>query len=372
MVDVFEREHPEVQAAVAFALRSVGEARPSDPIALLAEKLLEYSRTHVRASTPVRPAAVDSGRSSSSAGAGGADEEDAADRARLAAARARGKSKRQAVFSEPVKLDINFVPTIIPKTAEQKAEIVSVISKNFLFRGMDADAERLIVDAMDIKSFSPGDTLIKQGDMGDFYYVLTEGTCEILVNGKKVFEAAKGMGFGELALLYDAPRAATVVAMTDVRAWAVDRMTFKQVMIGTTIRKREVFEAFLQRVPIFSTLTRPELLVIADTLIAEEVAAGTQVIVEGDVSADRFYLVEEGELKAERRGIEGEVCDRLGSGAYFGELSLLTNAPRAATITTCTPCKLLAMDRAAFLRLLGPIEDLLRRNISLYMHYVAT
>ena len=139
-------------------------------------------------------------------------------------------------------------------------------------------------------------------DMGDFFYVVSEGKCDILVNGKcvrdgeynsrcavasaqvcaplqkkktwysayrlrisaplslfllhrycpllfrslahapravrrKVIETGKGKGFGELALLYDAPRAATVVATSDVRAWAVDRVTFKHVMIGTTMRK---------------------------------------------------------------------------------------------------------------------------------------
>lgn len=74
--------------------------------------------------------------------------------------------------------------------------------------------------------------------MGDYYYVLSSGVCDIFVNGKKVLEVHKGRGFGELALLYDAPRAATVVASSDdVRTWAVDRITFKQVMIGTTMKK---------------------------------------------------------------------------------------------------------------------------------------
>jgi CRP-like cAMP-binding protein len=50
-------------------------------------------------------------------------------------------------------------------------------------------------------------------------------------------QAVKGMGFGELALLYDSPRAATVVASSAVQTWAIDRVSFKRVMIGTTIRK---------------------------------------------------------------------------------------------------------------------------------------
>lgn len=187
----------------------------------------------------------------------------------------------------------------------------------------------------------------------------------------KVLETGKGKGFGELALMYDAPRAATVVATSEVvRAWAVDRVTFKQVMIGEAIRKRELYESFLSRVPIFSTLTREEILTIADAFVPEEVKAGTVVVQQGDEEADRFYVVEEGELKAEIEGVEGEVCDRLKSGSYFGERALIMDVPRAATVTAVADSKLLAMDRAAFLRLLGPIQDVLARSIELYERYV--
>jgi cAMP-dependent protein kinase regulator len=187
-----------------------------------------------------------------------------------------------------------------------------------------------------------------------------------------VLETGKGKGFGELALMYDAPRAATVIATSEsgVKTWAVDRVTFKQVMIGTTIRKREMYEAFLSRVPIFSTLTREEVLTIADAFVPEEVKAGTVVVKQGDTEADRFYIVEEGELKAEIEGVEGEVCDRLKSGSYFGERALIMDVPRAATVTAVTDSKLLAMDRASFLRLLGPIQDILARSIETYERYI--
>lgn len=261
-----------MRPAVTFALRSVGNARPLDPVALLAEKLMEYNAAHGTAPARTEPAPPAAG----GAGAGGGDEEDAAEQARMLAARGRGKNRRQVVFSEPVKLDKEFKPVVIPKTDEEKAEISAVMAANILFKGMDDDARRLIVDSMSLKSFAPGDTIIKQGDMGDFYYVVSEGMCDILVGGKKVVELGKGRGFGELALMYDAPRAATVLAKpaedggTGVKAWAVDRDTFKHIMIGTTIRKREMYEAFLRAVPIFSTLTREEILTIAGACSASQ------------------------------------------------------------------------------------------------------
>lgn len=213
--------------------------------------------------------------------------------------------------------------------------------------------------------------IIKQGDMGDFYYVVSSGTCDILVNDRKVLETGKGKGFGELALLYDAPRAATVRATSDLRAWAVDRVTFKQVMMGTTMKKREMYEAFLKACPIFSTLTTDEVLTIADALVPVHFKAGEVVVKQGDTAADRFFLVESGELKGEIAGVAGEVCARLKEGAYFGERALITDEPRAATITAVVDSKCLAMDRAAFLRLLGPITELLARNMDLYARYTA-
>lgn len=90
---------------------------------------------------------------------------------------------------------------------------------------------------------------------------------------------------------------------------------------------------------------------------------------EGDAEADRFYIVEAGELKGTKEGADGEVCPRLVPGSYFGEVALINDQPRAATITAVKPSKVAAMDRAAFMRLLGPMKALLRRNMDLYGQY---
>ena len=277
--------------------------------------------------------------------------------------------RRENVFSEPVTLDESWEPPVIEKSPEEREEIDSAIRSNILFASLEEDQRDLIVGAMERKAFSAGDVIIRQGDMGDFYYIVTAGRCEIDVNGKKVLDVSPGMGFGELALLYDSPRAATVKALTDTRTWAIDRKTFKQVVVGSTLRKRQMYEDFLSQVPLLRGLSKGEVLTIADALQPYTFEEGEDVVEEGSEGADRFYLVVSGELKATKSGLEGEVCPRLGPGDYFGELALLEDSPRAATVTAVTRSKCVAMDRAAFLRLLGPVEDIMRRNREFYSRY---
>ena len=78
--------------------------------------------------------------------------------------------------------------------------------------------------AMDTVKFKPGQTIIRQGDEGDSFYVLGAGTCDISIRGKgSVMKASRGVAFGELALMFNQRRAATVTAESDVVAWQASR-----------------------------------------------------------------------------------------------------------------------------------------------------
>lgn len=110
----------------------------------------------------------------------------------------------------------------------QLASIDAVISANILFSGLDREQRNILIGAMEEKDFdavsltasqrwqisnlSQDAVIIKQGEIGDFFYVLEEGHCDIFVEGVgKVMDVSPGGSFGELALMYNAPRAATVV-----------------------------------------------------------------------------------------------------------------------------------------------------------------
>lgn len=76
------------------------------------------------------------------------------------------------------------------------------------------------------------------------------GSGQVFVNNDLVTTIQEGGSFGELALIYGTPRAATVRAKTDVKLWGIDRDSYRRILMGSTIRKRKMYEEFLSRVSI--------------------------------------------------------------------------------------------------------------------------
>jgi CRP-like cAMP-binding protein len=100
----------------------------------------------------------------------------------------------------------------------------------------------------------------------------------------------------------------------------------------------------LRSLPLFAPLPPATLEHLARSLVPVEASTGTEVTRQGDVG-DRFYLVDKGELGVT---IDGEVASTLGPGDHFGEIALLRDVPRTATVTARTDASLLALERDEF------------------------
>jgi CRP-like cAMP-binding protein len=81
--------------------------------------------------------------------------------------------------------------------------------------------------------------VITQGDVGDTYYILATGAADVIIDGKKVNTLAPGEGFGEIALLRDVPRTATIKTTQPSEVFALDRETF----LGAVSSSRRSFAA---------------------------------------------------------------------------------------------------------------------------------
>jgi cAMP-dependent protein kinase regulator len=179
--------------------------------------------------------------------------------------------------------------------------------------------------------------------------------------GDKVATIEAGGSFGELALMYNAPRAATVQsAEPGCTLWALDRITFRRILMDSTFQRRRLYETFLEEVPLLSSLTKYERSKIADALDTQKYPAGTTIIKEGD-AGEAFYLLESGECEAFKTGADKAVKSYR-KGDYFGELALLNDAPRAASVVSKTEVKVATLGKDGFQRLLGPVESIMRRT----------
>lgn len=103
------------------------------------------------------------------------------------------------------------------------AFLVNALRQNFVFASLEEAEVSRIVEYLAKTTVARGTDLIKQGEQGDFFYIVEEGKFDFIVKGKTVGSCAKGGSFGELALLYGAPRAATVRAMGPAVIWQLDR-----------------------------------------------------------------------------------------------------------------------------------------------------
>jgi cAMP-dependent protein kinase regulator len=128
-----------------------------------------------------------------------------------------------------------------------------------------------------------------------------------------------------------------------------------------------MYEQFLEEVPLLASLESYERHKIADALESVTFKDGEVVIRQGDVG-DNFYIIESGEAKVTQfddKGVE-QVLKQLTKGQYFGELALLFNKPRAATVTASGKLKCATLGKKAFDRLLGPALDIIKRNTTAY------
>ena len=146
---------------------------------------------------------------------------------------------------------------------------------------------------------SPGKDVITQGEPGDYFYVVDGGEADVYVSGKHVSSIGRGGSFGELALMYNCPRAATVRAKTEITLWQLDRATFRAVLVSSSSSKRKMYEAFLSNVPVLATLTDAERSGLADLLEENTYEGGEEIVKQGDRGSS-FYIVVEGSVSIRR------------------------------------------------------------------------
>ncbi|KAJ3610689.1 hypothetical protein NHX12_022781 [Muraenolepis orangiensis] len=247
------------------------------------------------------------------------------------------------------------------KDSHTKRLISAAMVKNDFLKKLEAQHLRELVDSMYPMEYTQGQLVIQEGEAGNYLYVLAEGLLEVIQNGKLLGEMLPGTAFGELAILYNCKRTATVKALSCALIWALDRQTFQSIMMRTTQARNQEYFNFLRSVSLLKDLPEEKLAKIVDCLEIDYFNRGEFIIREGE-EGNTFFIIAKGEVTVTQTI---EVCGQpqeiktLGVGDYFGEKALISEDVRSANIVcNANDTQCLVVDRENFNQMVGTYEEL--------------
>jgi len=219
------------------------------------------------------------------------------------------------------------------------------------------EVERLAASLRPLRA-AAGEAIIRQGESGRLFYIVAAGEVDVTIDGHPVRTLAAGESFGEIALLRTVRRTATVTAREDVELYTLDRDDFLPAVAGEgaadLVAARPgnqltgALVSALAAVPLLERLEGGELERLAATATRLTLPTGSDVVREGD-HGQRFYV-----LLAGRADVlyGGDKVRALGPGDSFGEIAVLRDVPRTATVRVTEDAELCAVERDDLLRAL--------------------
>ena len=243
-------------------------------------------------------------------------------------------------------------------SAPAATEIAAFLGRTLLFEFLPDEGRQALAKAMKFVRLSKGTAIIREREAGDSLFIIYSGKVVVSKEdeaGRETVVATLGLGeaFGEIALLDRVPRTATVRTLTAVELLALERTTFERLLLPTlgADRIRSVIQtcAFLRRTDLFSTLPDKALLEAARAFTVADFQPG-DILVRENHTNDAFFVVYEGEVEIRRAG---RPVERLHTGSFFGEISLLQGIPAVADVVAVTRGRCLRAGREQFLRLIS-------------------
>ncbi|XP_007552925.1 cGMP-dependent protein kinase 2 [Poecilia formosa] len=267
------------------------------------------------------------------------------------------KSRAAVMAPEPIPEKLEISGNIVKKTASETSLIVKAIQKNDFLSRLDDEQIAMMVDLLMSSNYKPSEEIIKEGLEGDSMYIVAAGELIVTQSGRDLRTLTKGDVFGELAILYNCKRTATVKAKTHVHLWCMERQTYRTIITNKSKKKREQLMGFLKTSRTLKDLNDAQLSKIIDSM--EEVKfQDKEVIVREGTEGNTFYIILKGEVLVSKNvnGHEKQIR-RMGKGEHFGEQALIREILRTATCTADGPVTCFSIDKEVFEETI-PVEHL--------------
>ncbi|KAL9187828.1 hypothetical protein ACHAXT_006206 [Thalassiosira profunda] len=238
------------------------------------------------------------------------------------------------------------------KSDEEKARIAEAIRASVVFQNITEAQRELIYQVMEPMEVKKGQWIIKQGTVGDRFYIVDEGSFEVRIlaenqedtdgkggNRVHVYEGSRERhshpSFGELALMYSAPRAASVIAQTDGHLWALHRYAFRKITAEQGARRDA--EKVLRKIDVFKSFTSDEMKDLTSYLCEAKYGRGDTIIREGEAGDSLFVILPGGNCERVLTAEDGKrTTTKLDGDDFFGEEILKGGGKKYQSTVTAT------------------------------------
>ncbi len=310
------------------------------------------------------------------------------------------RKRRNAIHEEQhIK---TYIKTTIPKDPPTQQLIYNAIKTNLLFQENTIEELYQLVDIFEPCHYNRGGVVIQQGDMeDDSFYVVECGELSIYVamgdtnnttagqqqqqqqQQHKVGTFGSGSAFGELALIYSSPRAATIISDVDnCKLWKIQRSWYRGV-IGQYRQQiyQQISIKFLPKVNVprnktnnyFKDIFSPVQLDMLTGVVKQISFQAGEYIIREQEKGDTFYMIQKGEVDIllKSLGYDKPIVS-LGSGKYFGEKALLVDDVREATVRAKTNVSCFILTREDVNRVIGSLVEILEYGFPTKMPRTST
>ena len=226
-----------------------------------------------------------------------------------------------------------------------------------LFSDLEPNPFRELIERCPLREFGAGDQVFEQGAQGNSFFVICAGSVRVIREApdgpKEVAVLPEGSFFGEMAILSDAPRTATVLSASDetqlleISAPLLKELSGRYPQMAQALKKfcrQRLLANVMNGSALFRPFTKQERRQLIELFKASEVPAGSVILRSGELS-EGLYVVLSGQVEV-RKGTE--VVARLREGELFGEMSLLTRTPAVVSVVALRRTSLLRMPRGDF------------------------
>jgi len=242
-----------------------------------------------------------------------------------------------------------------------KQDIKKIISSLHLFSFLEDETLDDLIKKFNIVNYNNGNLIIKQGSKGEKFYIVFSGKAKVIEvkNDEEIVLAylKQGEFFGERSLLKDELISSTVKADSSMTLLELDKKDFTDIIeqnsdiqryVHNFLFNRAVYN-FLRKFSIFGELSPKEIATWLKNLNYEKVYKKDEYVFKQGDAPDKFYVIVQGQCEIQR---DGKSILALDKGDFFGELAVINDSPRSASIKATTELKLVSLSKLQFKKMI--------------------